>query len=128
MIPESLQKPIPLVVPSTDGWKEIPIIENGEKLVPLGLFSENDEIFTSSVYAGEKSDSPYADNPLKGGLVTVFVREGVAQSLLPVGINLVVVDTYRPLDIQQAAFDFYFTKFQLAKFSHNLPMKPELYN
>lgn len=105
--------PIPLIIPSVDGWKEIPIQENHEPLVPLGPFSENDTIFTSSIYAGEKSDSPYFKRPLKGSLVTVFVRESVAeklktaQSLLPSGMRLAVVDAYRPLEVQQAAFDFY---------------------
>jgi zinc D-Ala-D-Ala dipeptidase len=112
-IDQKLLEPIPQKVRSVDGWKEVPIQENQEPLVPLGPFSENDAIFTSSIYAGEKSDSPYFKKPLQGSLITVFVRQSVAerlkvaQGLLPSGMRLVVLDAYRPLAVQHAAFDFY---------------------
>jgi zinc D-Ala-D-Ala dipeptidase len=113
-IDQRLLKPIPTELQEINGWKEIILVENGEPLVPLGPFSNHDHIFTSSVYAGEKNDSPYADQPLEGSLLTVFVRKAVAeklevaQSLLPANLKLVVLDAYRPLTVQQAAFDFYF--------------------
>lgn len=108
-----LLRPIPLVLPDVSGWKEVPIEENGESLVPLGPFSPNSAIFTSSVYAGEKSDSPYAQHPLKGSLIAIFARDSIAsqlitaQSMLPSGMHLLVLDAYRPLEVQQAAYDYY---------------------
>jgi len=109
-----LEQPIPLNLPSVSCWREIPIQEGGELLVPLGPFSPNFEIFTRSIYGGEGNESPYMDKPLGGNLITMFVREKVAsqlqsaQSLLPGGMHFVVFDTYRPLTVQQSLFDKYF--------------------
>lgn len=109
-----LENPIPLNLPSVAGWKEVTIKENGELLVPLGPFSENDAIFTRSIYAGEGIESPYGDRPLRGSLITMFVRETVAaqlrtaQTLLPQGMYLIAFDAYRTLDVQQSLFDQYF--------------------
>ncbi len=112
-------RPIPSELPSVAGWKEIPIRENGELLISLGPFSDYHEIFTNSIYFGERTDSPYSTDPLKaeeplcGSLLTMFVREGVAkqlseaQQLLPAGLHLIVFDTYRTLEVQQSLFDKY---------------------
>ena len=44
---------------SVEGWKHLPIIECGERLVPLGAFSNYPQIATDSIYAGERHSSPY---------------------------------------------------------------------
>lgn len=113
--------PIPLELPSVAGWKEIPVKEGRELLVPLGPFSDHPELFTDSIYFGERtSSSPYAVDPLKdekpltGSLLTMFVRESVAkqlkeaQQLLPPGMYLIILDTYRTLEVQQSLFDKYY--------------------
>lgn len=112
---ESLNNPIPVELPSLDGWKQVPIIENNESLVALGPFSDYNDIFTNSIYFGERS-SPYLTGDLKGSLITMFAREGVARRLrraqqsLPSGMRFVVYDAYRTLDVQQVLFDKYFNE------------------
>ena len=107
------RKPIPLNLPSIDGWKKIPIKECPETLVPLGLFSENEEIFTRAIYAGEGIESPYYKNPITKSLLTMFVREEVAkqlkvaQSLLPKNFYLVIFDAFRVFEVQKYLFDKY---------------------
>lgn len=98
---------------SVDGWKQLPIKECGEPLVALGAFSDYRQIATSSIYVGERQDSPYPCVELKGSLFTVFVREGVAKkltvasALLPKDHMLLVWDAYRPLAVQKALFDYF---------------------
>lgn len=115
---ENQMKSIDLTTPigelgSVEGWKNLPIHECGEKLVPLGAFSENRQIATDAIYAGERQSSPYPWQKLDGSLVTIFVREGVAKRLtqaasyLPPGNMLFVWDAYRTLSVQQALFDYY---------------------
>jgi len=98
------------------GWKEIPIIEtekSHEPLVPVGLFSDYDMILSSSVYADEHYNSPYAGG-LDGSEVAVFMRLGVAErlkaaaALLPKGMHMMVMDAYRTLDVQQSLYDQYY--------------------
>lgn len=123
-IPDSMEQlspvdfreiPIP-ELPSVAGWKEVPIVENGESLIPLGPFSDNDNIFTDSIYFGERISSPYTQNPPKGSLDTMFVRQSVADQLrvaqdqLPPRLHLVVFDAYRTLDVQGSLFDFYLSQ------------------
>ncbi|MGH3430297.1 MAG: hypothetical protein ACREP9_14795, partial [Candidatus Dormibacteraceae bacterium] len=112
---EDLLFPIPEQV-EQDGWKEVPIEESGDPLVPIGPFSDYPTLFTNATYFGERTDSPYQldeGNQLAGALITVFVRESVAnrllqaQALLPAGHRLVVFDAYRSLDVQQALYDHY---------------------
>jgi D-alanyl-D-alanine dipeptidase len=94
-------------------WKQLPITECGERLVPLGAFSDYPQIATDSIYFGERNSSPYDTGEFKGALLTVFVREGVAQrlakvsSLLPSEYMLLVWDAYRPLTVQRSLFDHY---------------------
>lgn len=98
---------------SVDGWKSLPIKECGERLVPLGAFSDHRQIATDSIYAGERQSSPYPWHQLDGSLVTIFVREGVAKRLakaaghLPPGHMLHVWDAYRTLSVQRALFDYF---------------------
>ncbi|MEK7582294.1 MAG: M15 family metallopeptidase, partial [Patescibacteria group bacterium] len=98
---------------SVDGWKQLPISECGEQLVPLGAFSNYPQIATDSIYAGERRSSPYPCEQLRSSMFAVFVREGVAErlakvaELLPSGHMLLVWDAYRPLAVQQALFNYY---------------------
>ncbi len=62
---ESSNTPI-TEVSHLQGWKEIPIKENGEPLVSIGPFSRHPNIFTSSIYFGERVDSPYLNDPFPG--------------------------------------------------------------
>ena len=98
---------------SVEGWKHLPIIECGERLVPLGAFSDYPQIATDSIYAGERHSSPYPYEQLRSSMFAIFVREGVAErlakaaELLPLGHMLLVWDAYRPLAVQQALFNYY---------------------
>ncbi len=110
-----LSQPIPLEMPSVAGWKEVPLKENTEPLVPIGSFVGNnfDRIFTSSIYYGERQDSPYGRESLEGSLVTTFARKEVAEQLLdadsslPLGMHIIVYDSYRSLEVQQSLYDQY---------------------
>ncbi len=115
---ELAERPIPLELPEVAGWKEIPIQENGEPLIPLGPFSDTQTIWTDSVYGSEHTTSPYAD--LEGALTAVFVREDAAKKLvqaqktLPQGMHFLVKDGYRPLEVQKALYDQYLMKLSAA--------------
>ncbi len=108
--------PIPQDLPTVAGWKDIPIYETNESLTPLGMFSENWQIETSSIYAAEHSNSPYAtpDKVLKGSMITQFARKSVAdklhhaQELLPDDYYLVVFDALRTVMVQRSLHRHYF--------------------
>ena len=103
-----LVTPIPELKPVA-GWKELPIHECGEPLVPLGPFltqyphsskepghsdledgfipgqpdvgfSKN--IFADTIYSAAHTSSPYRPGELDGALLTMFAREGVAKRLV----------------------------------------------
>lgn len=109
----SLGRKVPIDMMGVDGYKEIPIFDKGDPLVPLGPFSENWRIHTDAIYAGERANSPYRDHPVDGSLMTMFVRKGVArrllvaQNLLPDNIFLAVNDAYRTVDAQDALYRDY---------------------
>lgn len=114
-IPAALLRPIPLELEAPVGWKELPLRESHEPLIPLGSFSEHDHIFTSSVYYGEHSNSPYhGEKALDETLITMFARESVvkrleqAQAMLPEHHYLIVLDSYRSLEVQKALYDHYY--------------------
>src|SRR3989344_9667710 len=115
-VAEDLYKPIPTEIPPAIGWKEVLVEENEDPLVAIGPFSGNkyDRIFTSSIYFGERDDSPYGRDKLKGALITTFARREVADQLttaeriLPQGLHLIVMDAYRTLDVQQSLYTQYF--------------------
>jgi len=109
---------IPIDAGQVHGWKDIPI--NGaadpDPLVPLGpLSSEANMAITSSIYFGEHSNSPYAEdkNRLQGSLLTLFARRSVvrrllaAEQLLPPGHHLLVFDAYRTSQVQKSLYDSY---------------------
>lgn len=106
---------IPGIAPQ-ENWKDIPITENGELLVPLGPFSDYRRIHTNSIYGGEYLNSPYFENSLPGSFVTIFVRKQVAemlisaQSYLPEGAHLILFDTQRKVETQQGLFDNFYGK------------------
>lgn len=109
---------IPLGAGQVNGWKDIPIREDGtqDPLVPLGLLSpEAGTLMTSSIYFGEHANSPYAEdtNKLEGSLLALFARQSVvrrlllAEQLLPPGYHLIVFDAYRSYQVQKSLYDFY---------------------
>jgi len=84
------------------GWNEVEIRESGE---PLVLLNDLDpRIACSPQYYLQ--DIPHASERM-------YARQGVAESLvkaadlLPNGHTLVLWDTWRPLEVQQALFDDY---------------------
>lgn len=94
--------PIP-ELKSTSGWKEIPIRECGEPLVPLNTL--NPDLIAV--------DPQYFKQGLGGSIEIQYARSGVAERLsraaraLPHGLRLLIWDAWRPLDVQQALFDAY---------------------
>jgi len=113
---------IPLDAGQVPGWKNILIKEASrpDPLVPLGLFTGEAGIVTSSIYFGEHTNSPYADeaHKLEGSLLTLFARQSVArrliaaERLLPAGHHLLVFDAYRPYQVQESLYTFYKQKLQ----------------
>jgi D-alanyl-D-alanine dipeptidase len=107
---DQTQIPIP-EIPSVAGWKDIPIKPTRERLVPLGPFSSYWDIFTDSIYMGERASSPYSVGENEGSLVTQFVREDVADRLriaqlqLSKDMRLVVFDAFRPIAVQKSLYD-----------------------
>lgn len=105
---------VPTELPSVAGWKEIEVKESGEQIVALGMFSDYDQIFTDSIYFGERIDSPYKSSPPEGSLLTMFTRESSAEQLvraersLPSGTHLVVFDSYRTLQVQASLYKTYY--------------------
>ena len=106
----------PIPIETVTGWKNIPIRECGEKLVPVGAFSDFSDCDTSAVYFGERGTGKdmnfmgkEVDRELS--LITHFVREGVldkliiAQRLLPADHYFLFFDIYRPLEVQKALFE-----------------------
>lgn len=110
-----IAKPIP-PIQDVGGWQDVPIQDNGEELVPLGAFSAHSRILTSSIYYGEMHNSPYEIGQLKDALLSVFVRESVAQklleadALLPRGYAFLAWDGYRPLNVQNTLYTEYVDK------------------
>src|SRR5580700_6747369 len=96
-------------VPLVDGWKELPIVENGEPLVALQELG----ILSASFYAGVHDFSPYGLDSLPGALHQVYVREGLgdalvkAQDLLPDNVSLIGLDGFRPEPVQTSLFNFF---------------------
>lgn len=105
---------IPKVYDAID-WKHVPIHPSEEPLVPLGIGSEY-PIFTSAMYYGEHDNSPYRHGQLAGSVITMFVRQSVAQKLvaaqqhLPPNLMLIVFDAWRPLSVQSGLYDVYYNE------------------
>ncbi|WP_197281963.1 M15 family metallopeptidase [Dethiosulfatarculus sandiegensis] len=93
-------KPMPSLKPGEVA--QHPIRENGEKLVPASLIPEK-------ILARPE----YFLQGLAHSLPECLVREGVlkrlikAANLLPKGFKLVLLDTYRPVELQKLLFDKY---------------------
>ncbi len=111
---------VPTDIPEGRGWRKVPLSETGDPLVPLGPFSENDDIFTSGVYFGEHTNSPYpsGEDRLENSLITMFARAETtrmlrqAQDLLPPQHYLVVFDSFRSIEVQQTLYDQYYYPLQ----------------
>jgi D-alanyl-D-alanine dipeptidase len=107
-----LMRPIPVELPSVDGWKEVPVKESGEPMAALGPFSDF-PLMTDSLYAGERENSPYGPGGLEGSLLGLYLRHDVAEKLveaekrLPEGMHLVVWDAFRTSEVQGSLYDFY---------------------
>lgn len=74
----------PIPSESVAGWKEIPVKECGEKLVPVGAFSDFSDCDTSAVYFGERGKDKEMNFLGKAvnrdvSLITHFVREGMLE-------------------------------------------------
>ena len=109
-------EPIPELNP-IDGWMDVEINPIKSPLIPIGIFTKYNNIFTSSIYIAEHSNSPYGgSSKLSGSLLSTFMREDVAkklqvaQKLLPKGHYLVVFDAYRTLEVQASLYNHYYTK------------------
>ena len=109
---------IPKGAGDTAGWREVVVDENNEPLVALGPRSNYPQIAVSSVYYGEHDSSPYGEgkSTLRGALLTMFVRQSVAerlvcaQDLLPAEMKLVVFDAYRTIEVQTSLYEHYISK------------------
>jgi len=99
-IDRGFREPIPKLA-SSNGWKEVQIKENGERLVALNDL-DKDLICVDPQYF--KQGIPHA-------LSIMYLREGAANALikaaklLPKGFKLLVYDAWRPLEVQQSLFD-----------------------
>jgi D-alanyl-D-alanine dipeptidase len=110
-----IAEPIPLGAGNVAGWKDVPIVESHEIVVPIGRKTEYEGIYTDAVYVGERISSPYFHNPIEGSNHTIFTRKSVAEALvlaqekLPIRMRLIVFDAHRPFSAQKALYDRYFT-------------------
>lgn len=115
-IQDFARTPIP-EVPSVQGWKDVPILENDEPLVSLDEIS----IFSASFYAGVHDFSPYGPDSLPGALQKIYVREGLgnalvkAQDLLPDSFCLIGLDGLRPRPVQSSLFNFFLEQLRALK-------------
>ncbi|QGY46844.1 D-alanyl-D-alanine dipeptidase [Maribellus comscasis] len=86
---------------SIKGWKNMPIRENHEPLIPLNDFAEK--------YITVKSQ--YFEQKIAGALEICYCREGLAKKLveaakyLPQGYKFLVWDVWRPTTVQRALFE-----------------------
>lgn len=105
-----LLRPIPSSAGQVAGWDQVLITNNADPLIPIGIGTECHDLYSSGIYAGERTDSPYYHNPYPGSLITVFLRQQVAQqltqaqNLLPSRYRLVIYDGYRPLQVQREIY------------------------
>ena len=98
--PAHLLPPIPHIIEPPD-WARLPIVENGEPLVPL----ENGVRL--------RVRAQYALDGIPNAPKTVWVRAGVRDRLhqaishLPPDVALMVFDGFRPLAVQQYLYDHF---------------------
>jgi|GEM_PF-4598333 D-alanyl-D-alanine dipeptidase len=111
-----LIRPVDELKPRSPDWKLVVIDKLSsffkEELVPLGLFADRKyrRVFSDPVYSGLRPNSPYKREEMKGSLYACFVRKTVADMLakaadhLPEGYALVVLDSYRPKEVQSSLY------------------------
>ncbi len=84
-------------------WQQLqalPIVDNGDPLVPLGLVPSPLRVYPAYFHLG-----------VPGALTDCYVRSSVlgrlqqAATLLPAGIELVVLDGWRPFRVQEYLFE-----------------------
>lgn len=97
---ELYTKPIPAVaLPDWELLRKVPIDEHDDALVPVSL-SQNIRVYPA-----------YYKMRVVGAIPECFVRSRVFEKLiqaartLPAGLNLVVLDGWRPIAVQQYLFD-----------------------
>lgn len=107
LMDEKYLKPILEYKEKLDGWNNIEIRENGEKLVSLKYIDE--KIIISPQYFIDGIDG--AENDCR-------IRENIAKKLilianrLPEGFKLLIWDSYRTIKTQNSLFDMYYNKFK----------------
>lgn len=108
-------QPIPKYNEELDGWENINIQENNEKLISLKNIDKKIIV-----------KPQYFINNVKGAENDCKVRETIAKKLiliankLPKGFKLLIWDSYRTLQTQQTLFDSYYNDFKRdTKFSEN---------
>ena len=92
--------PIP-TLPSSAGWKEVPIHENGGELISLNSLDPN-LIFVDPQYLKQGISHALAEMYLRKQAADALAR---AAKLLPHGLRIVVWDAWRPLEVQQSLFN-----------------------
>lgn len=94
---------------SSRGWKDVLIVENGEKLVLLNNLSPT----------LIRIDPQYLKQNIPFAIEEMYLRDKAAKALiratelLPDGLKIVVWDAWRSLDVQQSLFDTF--KAELAR-------------
>lgn len=94
--------PIPEINP-VQGWKEVTVVECGQKLILLNNLA-SDSIIVNAQYYKQRIDHAKPE---------MYAREEVGErliktaKLLPKGFKLLIWDAWRPLEVQQSLFDGY---------------------
>jgi D-alanyl-D-alanine dipeptidase len=92
------------------GWKDVPIEERGEPLVLLNNLPDSYRIGILSAYY---------EGGMSGSIPEVYLRKTVTERLvlaakfLAPGYKFLVWDGWRPLDVQQALFNGYYTQIRV---------------
>lgn len=102
-----MDKKIPYIK-NNEGWKEILLVPTEEKLVSLKGLREDKVKIKPMYYLQE----------INGAIDDCFVREMImnmlllASSKLPKGYKLVILDAWRPIEVQEALFQIYKEQFK----------------
>lgn len=104
----SFDRPIPKNAGVVDGWQNTPIVEKDEPLVQIGTPNSFPDLITIPIYSYISAQSPYRDEfIIPSAKQSIHVRESIARQLqyarelLPNGYRLVILDGYRPSEVQE---------------------------
>lgn len=92
-------------------WESVPIVECGEKMIPLSRLPDRYFVL----------DSKYYHQGIPGALQESYVRETVFELLmkaarnLPEGYQFIIWDAWRPIEVQEFLFNGYLAELALAK-------------